>query len=1116
MKNFNNIQQKLQQFIKKYYTNELIKGLILFASFGLLYFLITVFIEYFLWLPPTARSVLFFVFIAVELGLLIKFIAIPLAKLFGLQKGISLSDASSIIGKHFPEVDDKLLNVLQLNQNKDQSELLLASIEQKSASLQPIPFKKAVNFKGNVKYLKYLSIPLLIWAFTALSGNNSIFNDSFNRVVDYKTAYEPPAPFAFIVLNDKLQNIEGQPFELIVATEGKVVPENVTIHFNNESYMLKDINGNFSHQFNNLKEPIEFYLEANNVRSKPYQLEVLETPNVTGFEMYMNYPAYTGKKDELIKNTGNAVIPEGSTITWNITTKATDSMKFVSGKSDAFTLKSDNNFSISKRVHNDLNYQITTSNKNLKNYEKLNYAIQVIKDEHPKIEVKSDIDSISRGPVQFVGQLSDDYGLKKLQLVYYSENDEKSAKKVAIDINKSTFEEFYYIFSPEMLKIESGKTYNMYFEVYDNDGANGSKVTKSQVFSYYNKTKQEITDDLLKEQKQNLEELNKTNKDSEKLNKDLDEFSKKLKKKSDLNWNDKKEFDQFLKRQEQYKQMQEKHTENLKENLDEQEQNDENQTIKDRKEELKKRIEEAQELQEKNDLLEQLKKMSEKLEKEQMLDKLDKLTEQNKQEKKTLERLLEMSKRFFVEKKAAQITKKLDSLSKKQEEQSENENSKPEDQENLNKDFEEIKKDFEELRKQNKNLAQPMKFPETKNEEKAIEEEMKKAEEDLKEAEEESKNSEKSNEEKNLLKEEKKKSAAKKQKSAAKKQNELSKKMGGAMMEMQGEMLQENIDDLKSILENLLTFSFDQEQLLMSFDGIDASHAEFPKKLKKQQIIKENFEHIDDSLYTLSLRVPQLTSKIQEDLTNAHYNLDKSLEHIAENQIQSGRSNQQYTMTAANNLADMLSDMLNNMQNSSSGEGKCKGSGNGLGNSSGGDGFRLPDIIKKQGELKKKMEEGMKKGEGEPKEVEDCKKGKEQMSGEQYQIYQEQNALKEALKEMMGKEGKGGSQGQKAIKQMEALEKQLLDKGFNRSVLRKMQQLEHELLKLEDAQLEQGKDNKRKSETNVKTFEKKTIPKIKGEKLFFNKDEILNREPLPLRNNYKKKVQQYFKEPVKE
>lgn len=1119
MNNFINIQQKLQEFIKKFYTNELIKGLILFLAFGLLYFLFTLFIEHFLWLAPDSRRVLFFVFLAVELGLLIKFIVVPISKLFGLQQGISFTEASKIIGNHFTEIDDKLLNVLQLNQNEQQSELLLASIEQKSSKLQPIPFKKAINFNKNTKYLKYLSIPVLIWFFTFLTGNTAIFNESLVRVVNYKTAYEPPAPFSFKIINDKLENVEGQTFELIVETEGNIIPEHINIIFNNESYLLKDNNGQFSYNFHRLNKAISFYFEANGVRSKKHLLKIIKTPIVTGFEMYMNYPSYTGKRNELIKNTGNMVIPQGTTITWNITTKATDSLRFITTNISPFILKSKDKFSISKRIQDNLTYQISTSNASLKNYENLKYSIRVVKDEYPKINIKSDIDSISRGAVQFAGQLSDDYGLKKLQLVYYTKEDTKSLKKQNITITKSTFEEFYYVLSPEKLKFEKGNAYEMYFEVFDNDGANGSKSTKSQTFRFYNKTKQEITDDLLKEQKQNLDELNKTAKTTERLSKDLEEFSKKIKKKPVLNWNDKKEIDQFLKRQKQYQEMLEKHTEKLKENLDEQEQNSDDKSIKEKKEELKQRIEEAQELQEKNNLLEQLKKMSEKLDKEKMLNKLEKLTQQNKQEKRSLERLLELSKRFFVEKKAAQISNKLDSLSKKQKEQSEKEQNKAKDQEELNKDFEKIQKDFDELNKQNKQLAQPMDFPQTKNDEDKIREEMKNASKELESQEKEQEPSSKG---------EQKKSAVKKQKSAAKKMQQLSKKMQGAMSAMQGETLEENIEDLKSILENLLIFSFDQEQLLISFDGTDASHAEFPKKLKKQQIIKENFEHIDDSLYTLSLRLPKLSSKIQKHLTNAHYNLDKSLENLAENRIHQGRSNQQYTMTAANDLADMLSDMLNSLQNPSMGEGKGKKKG---------ESFSLPDIIKKQGELNKKMEKGMKPGDkpgekdgesGEEKggkKKSQGKKGKgtekgnrqnneEQMTGEQYQIYQEQNALKEALKEMLGKEGRKGTQGQKAIKQMEELEKLLLDKGFDNQVLQKMIQLQHQLLKLEKAHLQQGKDDKRKSNTNTTEFKKSSIPKIKGDKLFFNSNEILNRKPLPLRNNYKIKVQQYFKEKV--
>jgi len=1097
LSNFSDIQQKLQQFIKKYYSSELIKGVILFSAFGLLYFLVTLLIEYFLWLPPNIRSILFYAFILVELGLLFKFILLPIAKLFGLQKGISFTDASKIIGKHFPEVDDKLLNVLQLNQNQQQSELLLASIEQKSASLQPIPFRSAINFKNNVKYVKYLLIPLVIWAFTFFTGNNRLFNDSLTRVMNYQTAYEPPAPFSFMILNEQLNTIENKPYELQVETVGDIIPENVQIHFNGQNYLLKDKNiGLFTYGFSNLKEPITFYLEANGVWSKEYELNVIKIPVVTDFEMYLNYPSYTGKKDELVKNTGNAIVPEGTNITWNIKTQATDSLTFMSSEVSPFQLNSANDFSISKRPRRNLNYQITTSNADLKDYEKLNYTIDVIKDEFPKIEVKSDLDSVSRGPIQFAGQLSDDYGLKNLDLVYFIADDKTTIKKQPIEINRTVFEEFYYIFSAANLKIKEGIAYEMYFEVFDNDAVNGSKSSKSKTFTYYNKTKEEITDDLLKEQQQNLDELNKTAKSTEKLSKNFEEFSKKLKKKTELNWNDKKEFDQFLKRQEQYKELLEKHTNKLKENLDEQELNNEEQSIKDKKEELKKRIEEAQELQKKDKLLEKLKKMSEKMDKEGMLKKLDKLTQQNKQEKRSLERLLELTKRYFVEKKAAQIIKKLDSLSQKQDMQADKKDNNAEDQKKLNEKFDDIQKDFKELRKQNQHLVQPKRFPDSNKEEREINEEMDKATDKLQKQEEE--NEENSPENAKSPKSNQKQ-ASKNQKSAAKKMKQLSQQMQGAMAAMQGESIDENIDDLRAILENLLTFSFDQEQLMLSLEGVDASHAEFPVRLKKQQILKEHFEHIDDSLYTLSLRLQKLSSTIQKDLTEAHYNLDKSLENIAENRMQEGTSNQQYTMTAANNLANMLSDVLNSLQNPSMGDGKGKGNS-----------FSLPDIIKKQGKMTQKMKEGIKKGEQQGKNGEGEKQG-EQMTGEQYQIYQEQNALKEALKELMSKEGKNGSKGQKALQQMEELEKQLLDKGFTNEVLQRMLHLEHELLKLEKARLEQGKDNKRKSETNTQQFKSQNIPEIKNEKLYFNTNEILNREPLPLRDNYKKKVQEYFK-----
>ncbi|MBL4662911.1 MAG: hypothetical protein JKY22_05000, partial [Flavobacteriaceae bacterium] len=420
MSTFNIIQQKLEQFIKKYYTNELIKGVILFFAIGLLWFIITLLVEHFLWLEPLGRTLLFWSFVLVEVALFIRFIAFPLAKLFKLQRGIGYEAASKIIGNHFPQVSDKLLNVIQLNRNQRESELLVASIDQKAGELEPVPFKSAINFGKNTKYLKYAAIPLVIILLVNLLWGRDLFSDSYERVVNYDTAYEPPAPFMFVVINDSLKAIENKNFTVKVITKGDVVPENATISFNDETYYLEQTApGSFEYTFSHPNEAISFRLDANKVSSKEYTLGVVKTPSLLAFEMVLDYPSYTGRKDEVLKSTGNATIPEGTSVIWNVDTRNTESVLLKTRDTAYSFIAIADKFSLKKGVYRKLDYAITTSNNELKEYENLSFTLGVIKDEYPEISIESKKDTTDAQITYFLGQVSDDYGLTKLQLVYY-------------------------------------------------------------------------------------------------------------------------------------------------------------------------------------------------------------------------------------------------------------------------------------------------------------------------------------------------------------------------------------------------------------------------------------------------------------------------------------------------------------------------------------------------------------------------------------------------------------------------------------------------------------------------------------------------------------------------
>jgi hypothetical protein len=1113
MSNFKNIQQKLHQFTRKYYTNEFIKGTILFFSFGLLYFFFTLFLEYFLWLKPTARTFLFWAFVVVELFLLIRFIAIPIFKLIGFRNGISFAESSKIIGAHFPEVEDKLLNILQLKDNTNKSDLILASIEQKSLELQPIPFVKAIDFKQNKKYLKYTIVPVLVYVISLFTISNGSLTESLERVVNYRTAYNPPAPFAFIIENKTLEVIQGKPITIVVKTVGNVTPSEAKILFNNQQYYLQNNeDASFSYTFSDVQKPISFYVEANGIQSQDYQINVIGTPTINNISLSLDYPYYTNRKDEVVQNTNNLVVPEGTKITWKVKTNQTQELAFIQNqKREIFESTSLDNFEFTKRIKRPLSYQISSSNENLLDYEKLQFAIDVVKDEFPLISVSSNIDSISRGTAQFAGQISDDYGIKKLQLMYYQEDNSNKKQQIELPITKQNIQTFFYQF-PDGLQLSKGVNYELYFQVSDNDAVNGNKSTKSKIFNYRQKTEEEIEQELLQEQRNTINDLENSVQRQKKQQEHLENIQQELQNKKSINWNDKKKVESFIKRQEQYKKMMQRQTDKLQENLDEKTEKDK--TLQEKKEDLKERIKELKKLEKQQKLLDEIQKMADKLNKEDLVKKAKELAQQNKQQQRSLEKTLEMVKRFYVEQKTMQIANKIEELSKKQESLEKSQENNLEAQKEIKKEFDEIKKELQELDKDNEKLKEPMELPDVEDEKEKVEEELNKAEENLKNQQQQK--------------------AKQNQKQSSKKMKEMSAKMQKSMMEMQGEAMEENIEDLRKILENLVIFSFQQEQLMSKFSETSTSHPDFGKDLKKQNEIKTYFEHIDDSLYVLAMRVPKISTKIQDDLSTAHYNLDQSLYNFSENRFNNGISNQRYVMTATNNLADYLSNILNNMQNNMSmkmGKGK-KGKGQG---------FSLPDLIKKQESLSEKMKDGVKKGEKKGKGKEgnkhdnNGKKGEgnkgnktgkgegdanNDLNGELYEIFKQQTQLRQELQDALkeneqGKAG-GNANAKKALKSMEELENEILEKGFNAATLQKMQNLNYELLKLDKAALEQGKDKKRKSTSNTLENRRNNIKALKFKKQFYNQIEILNRQSLPLQQNYKKKVRAYFSDTKKE
>ena len=1085
MSAFFNIEQKLSLFYKKYYTNELIKGLILFSLLGVLYFILTLCIEYFLWLKPNYRVVLLIVFIAIELFLFIKLIIIPIFHLIKFKKGINEIESSKIIGAYFPEVQDKLLNVLQLKNEKKTTDLILASIQQKSLELQPIKFSKAINFKKNVIYLKYLIFPLLLWVAFFLTGIDVGLYKSLQRVVNPKTVYTPPPLFSFQMETKNLNVIEGGSHTIIISTEGEVIPKEVKIQLGEQTYYMQETaKGKFSFTFTNVRESLFFQFHSGNVFSKRYFLNLINTPLIKNLDIDVDYPAYTKKKDEKITNTGNLTVPVGSKIKWNVTTHQTDSVAFLDNKQrDYFIEIGKNKFRHKKTARNNLNYQISSSNKYLQDFENLSYTLKVIKDEYPSIIVASNIDSTSIENTQFIGQISDDYGINALEMIYYLQDSPSQKHSASIEINKEMTQTFNYRF-PKDINLVKGVNYELYFKVTDNDAIHGNKTTKSKKYSFRHKTEEEKVEDQLSTQKETIKRLENTIQNRTQQNQSFLQIQEEIKKKKVFNWNDKKKVEEFIRMQKQHQQMMERQTENLQQTLDENK--EDKATLKNKKLQLQKRIEELLALNKQKKLLDELKKIAEKFDKEELIKKTKAIAQKNKQQQRSLERILELTKRFYVEEKALQIANKLNKLSKTQDTINNNDDDVIFQQQKISQSFDKISKELDNLTKDNQQLKKPLDLPEISEDAKEVEKTLSKSNENLK----------------NNQKQE----AKKFQKKASKNMKKMSQQMQKAIADLQENTIDENIDDLRKILDNLIIFSFKQEGLLIKFNAISVSHPDFGNELKNQNELKTYFEHIDDSLFVLSMRLPQLTTKIQTELSNTHYNLGESLENLSNNRFDLAGSNQQYVMTSANNLADVLSNLLNDMQNN-------MGS---FGNKGKKNSFSLPTLIEKQKGLSKKLREGLKskqnpknkqgKGSGGKKENGGLE---EQNNGDLYKIYQQQNQLKRQLEEAL-RQGGVNKDINKVLKTMEQLENDILEKGFSQETIERIEQLEYQLLKLNNAFFEQGIDKERKSNSSKFSSQRKQIKALQFKKRFYNQMEILNRQSLPLHEDFEKKVKKYF------
>lgn len=1097
--NYRLLIEKLDQFIRKYYINQFIRGSLYSIALILVLFLGLNFLEHYFYFHAGTRKILFYSFVGVSGLALSYWVLLPVLHYFRLGSVISHEKAAAIVGDHFTDVKDKLLNVLQLRQQADmadQKDLILASIDQKSEEIKPVPFKAAINLSQNKKYLRY-ALPPLMLLIILLFAAPSLIKDSTARLLSGKE-FERPAPFRFKIDKDKLSVMQFGDFQLQVNIEGEQLPNEVFIDVDNYTYRLtKEAPDRFVYNFSNVQKDMEFELSAATVRSDAYLLDVLEKPNILGFEVKLDYPAYTQKKDESLNSVGDFVIPEGTNIDWIFNALYTDDIQIAfSGDKGKQAVKrfSDDLFTFKKRVSKDEGYKVYISNARLPNADSVSYTITVIPDLYPNISVEKFQDSTDRKLLFFAGEASDDYGLTALTFNYRLKRagaQQGNLNTVVVKKPEAKDVRYDYTFDATNLDLKPGDEVIYYFETFDNDGVNGRKSARTSLMTLSMPTVEEFKQMEEQNDQQIKDNLKKALEESRKIQEDMKKMREKLLQEKDLDWKSRKELEKLLDRQKEL----EKQIDQAKQSFEENKKNQ--QEFSKTEEKLMEKQEQLQELfeqvmsEEMKDLMKQIEDLLQELEKDGALEMMEDMQFNDEDMEKELDRMLEMFKQLELEQELNQTIDELNKLAEEQEKLSEETEKGESSQEELKKEQEEINEKFDKLQEKMEDIEKKNEELENPKEMEDKQEQMENIDKDL-------------NDSKQQLQQQQNKKASKSQKSAAGKMKEMANAMAMEMQSQEMEQMEEDMKSLRQLLENLVGLSFNQEDLIKKFSSVEVNTPRYVALVQEQFKVQDDFRLVEDSLQALSKRVFQIESFVTEKVSDIKGNMRESLRELEERQKLQAGEHQQRGMKNINDLALMLSEVMNQMQQQMSG--MMSGSQMCNNPNPNGKGGKKPSDKISQGQQDlngqmKRMKEGLQKGMG-------------GSSKEFAQMAAKQAALRKALREKqqdLQKKGQGSKELQDIMDQMDKVEIDLVNKKLNNETTKRQEEILTRLLEHEKAERERGLDEQRKAET-ASQKERKMPPSLE-EYIKKREAEIEQYKTVSpaLKPYYKQLVEDYFK-----
>lgn len=684
----------------------------MFGTIFVLSVVITALIELLLTLDVTGRTILFFLLITFSAVLLAWHIFQPLLRSLGIFRSLGDLALATQIGTFFPQIHDRLLNLLQLDKEINSGtslyspELVDASFGDLAENIRGLDFVSSVD-RGPVRRARNFFLLSMASAILVVVASPTQFYDSLFRLVHFNREFVTPPEFVYEVSPGNKEVTKGQAVDIGVrvraTSPGGSLPSDRALELlwrlegqtaYEETDLRPDSTGLYRTVFQSVRGSTEYFAQLSNVASDRYLLTVIDRPIIRSFQVRLDFPSYSKLPPRLQEEfVGEIAGLPGTRI--SLTGTASKELErgrivFGNGRVLPLTIR-DQKFSTSFALETETEYHLEiTDHDNLSNADPVKYQIKLVPDEAPSVAIEQpgrNIDLAGDQFLQLLIQAKDDFGISSLRLGYRLVHSRYERPWETYKFNSLPLPtppgaqlEVPYTWDLSPMRLAPEDVVEYFAEAFDNDAVRGPKSARSQIFLIRLPSMEEVFSELDKGHETSIEDLKQTLEETKQLKEKIESINQDLKQNKEMDWHQQKKLEEMAKK---YQDLQKKLNE-VQNRLDEMVQKMDQQKALS-PETLEKYLELQQLFDQVNssELQQALKQMQmamQNITKEQLQQAMQKLTFSEEQFRQSVERTIDLLKRIQIEQKLDEARKRAEVLQKTQKELSDQTSNSAQDQ----------------------------------------------------------------------------------------------------------------------------------------------------------------------------------------------------------------------------------------------------------------------------------------------------------------------------------------------------------------------------------------------------------------------------------------------------